>query len=53
MEEPEIVEDVHREYIDAGARVITLHPSVGGRDRDESYLEWLSGNVEALREALQ
>jgi S-methylmethionine-dependent homocysteine/selenocysteine methylase len=25
MEEPEIVEDVHREYIDAGARVITLN----------------------------
>jgi len=38
---------------ESGARVITLHPSVGGRDSDESYLEWLSGNVEALREALQ
>lgn len=34
-----------------GATVITLYPSVGGRDRDQTYLEWLEGNLDALLEA--
>jgi ABC-type Zn uptake system ZnuABC Zn-binding protein ZnuA len=37
----------------SGARMITLYPSVGGRDRRESYLEWLEGNMDALIEALE
>jgi len=36
----------------AGARVVTLYPSVGGRDKDETYLEWLQGNIDALKDAL-
>ncbi len=37
----------------AGARVITLYPSVGGRDKNESYVDWLRGNLDALAEGLK
>jgi ABC-type Zn uptake system ZnuABC Zn-binding protein ZnuA len=37
----------------SGAVVIKLYPSVGGRDKNESYLGWLRGNLEALKEALK
>ena len=35
----------------SGAKVITLYPSIGGRNESENYLEWLRGNVNALVEA--
>ncbi len=35
----------------AGAKVVTLYPSIGGRDKNESYLDWLRGNINALLEA--
>jgi zinc/manganese transport system substrate-binding protein len=38
---------------DTGARVITLYPSIGGRNKDETYLEWLKGNMSALEDALR
>jgi ABC-type Zn uptake system ZnuABC Zn-binding protein ZnuA len=37
---------------DTGARVITLYPSIGGRNKDETYLEWLKGNMAALEDAM-
>ena len=36
-----------------GAKVITLYPSIGGRSKDESYLEWFEGNIDALLRGLQ
>lgn len=36
----------------AGAKVVTLYPSVGGRDKNETYLDWLQGNIDALKDAL-
>jgi zinc/manganese transport system substrate-binding protein len=38
---------------DTGARVITLYPSIGGRNKDETYIEWLKGNMAALADALR
>ncbi len=38
---------------ETGAKVVVLYPSVGGRAQDESCLDWLTGNVEALIEALE
>jgi ABC-type Zn uptake system ZnuABC Zn-binding protein ZnuA len=38
---------------ETGAKVVTLYPSVGGKSPDETYLESLVGNLEALLEALQ
>jgi len=38
---------------ETGATVVTLYPSVGGRDAGESYLDWLRGNIEAIGEALK
>ena len=38
---------------ETGARVVTLYPSVGGRAEDETYLDWLFGNVNSLIEALE
>ena len=35
----------------SGAKVVTLYPSIGGRDKNESYIDWLRGNVQALIEA--
>jgi ABC-type Zn uptake system ZnuABC Zn-binding protein ZnuA len=37
---------------ETGAKVITLYPSIGGRDKAETYLEWLQGNIDALKGAL-
>jgi zinc/manganese transport system substrate-binding protein len=34
-----------------GANVIVLYPSIGGRNQNESYIEWLQGNIKALLEA--
>ncbi|MDD4050741.1 MAG: metal ABC transporter substrate-binding protein [candidate division Zixibacteria bacterium] len=31
-----------------GATVVTLYPSIGGRNEGESYIDWLRGNVKAL-----
>jgi len=36
-----------------GANVVRLYPSVGGRDQDESYVQWLEGNLDALLEAAE
>lgn len=36
-----------------GAKVVTLYPSIGGRNERESYIDWLRGNVEALLEAIK
>ena len=33
---------------ETGARVVTLYPSLGGRRPNESYVEFLRGNVDAL-----
>ncbi|HSG98610.1 MAG TPA: metal ABC transporter substrate-binding protein [candidate division Zixibacteria bacterium] len=38
---------------ETGANVVTIYPSLGGRDPGEDYLGWLRGNVFALREALR
>ncbi len=37
---------------ETGARVVVLYPSIGGRRSDETYIEWLRGNIDALLEAL-
>jgi ABC-type Zn uptake system ZnuABC Zn-binding protein ZnuA len=37
----------------AGATVVTVYPSVGGRDKDESYIDWLRGNIEAIAAGLK
>ncbi len=34
-----------------GAGVVTLYPSIGGRHENESYIDWLCGNIEALLQA--
>ncbi len=34
-----------------GSKVVTLYPSIGGRNKNESYIDWLRGNVNALVEA--
>jgi ABC-type Zn uptake system ZnuABC Zn-binding protein ZnuA len=34
-----------------GAKVVTLYPSIGGRDKNESYIDWLRENVQALLDA--
>lgn len=34
-----------------GAKVIILYPSIGGRNKSESYTEWLTGNIQALLDA--
>lgn len=38
---------------ETGATVVPLYPSIGGRDRNESYADWLRGNIEALTGALK
>ncbi len=35
------------------AKVITLYPSVGGRSKNETYLQWLEGNIDMLANALK
>jgi len=37
----------------AGAKVVTLYPSIGGRDKSESYRDWLEGNINTLIEGLK
>lgn len=34
-----------------GAKIVTLYPSIGGRNADEDYFDWLRGNISALIEA--
>ena len=34
-----------------GVKVVTLYPSIGGRDKNETYVDWLRGNVQALVDA--
>ncbi len=43
------------EKISAGskAKVVSLYPSVGGRDKNETYLQWISANVEAVLEVVR
>ncbi len=43
------------EKIAAGsnAKVVTLYPSIGGRAKNETYLQWVTGNIEAILEALR
>jgi ABC-type Zn uptake system ZnuABC Zn-binding protein ZnuA len=36
-----------------GASVITLYPSIGGRSKGESYVQWFEGNIDALLGGLQ
>jgi len=36
-----------------GATVVTLYPSIGGRQNGESYGEWFEGNVDALLSGLR
>ncbi len=36
-----------------GAKVATLFPSIGGRNKDETYGQWLESNIDAILEALQ
>ncbi len=38
---------------ETGAKVVVLYPSIGGRAEQETYLDWLTGNVNALTEALE
>ncbi len=33
-----------------GAKVVVLYPSIGGRDANESYMDWLGYNINALKE---
>ncbi len=35
------------------ARVVTMYPSIGGRNKSESYLEWFEGNLDALLDGLK
>lgn len=38
---------------ETGAQVVALYPSIGGRDKNEDYIQWLRGNIEALTGALK
>jgi ABC-type Zn uptake system ZnuABC Zn-binding protein ZnuA len=38
---------------ETGAKVLIVYPSVGGRNKDETYLQWLKGNIDALKGVLQ
>jgi zinc/manganese transport system substrate-binding protein len=38
---------------ETGATVVTVYPSVGGCVENETYTQWLAGNVQALLEALK
>lgn len=52
--EPYFDQRVPRKIADeTGARVVTLYPSIGGRDKNEDYIGWLRGNVTAILEALK
>ena len=52
--EPYFERRVPQRIADAsGAKVMTLYPSIGGRNKSEDYLTWLRGNVNALVEAVR
>jgi hypothetical protein len=36
---------------ETGAKVVTVYPSIGGRAKDESYQDWLEGNIDAILNA--
>lgn len=36
---------------ETGAKVVTVYPSIGGRDQNESYAQWLEYNVDVLLNA--
>jgi ABC-type Zn uptake system ZnuABC Zn-binding protein ZnuA len=36
---------------ETGTNVVTLYPSIGGREENESYYQWLEGNIRVLLEA--
>lgn len=38
---------------DSGAKLVTLYPSLGARDQDETYLQWFEANLDVLLEAFQ
>jgi ABC-type Zn uptake system ZnuABC Zn-binding protein ZnuA len=38
---------------DTGARLVTLYPSLGARDKNETYLEWFEENINVLLEAFE
>ena len=35
---------------ETGAKVVVVYPSIGGRQKDESYIDWLKGNISTLLE---
>lgn len=37
---------------ETGAKVVTLYPSIGGRNKEEDYEQWLDANISTLIEAL-
>jgi len=37
----------------SSAKVVTLYPSIGGRDKNETYLQWVTGNIETILGALR
>ncbi len=37
----------------SNAKVVTLYPSIGGRTKGESYLQWITANVDAVLEAVR
>lgn len=38
---------------DTGAKLVTLYPSLGARNKNETYLEWFEGNLNVLLEAFK
>ncbi len=36
-----------------GATVVTLYPSIGGRHKGETYIQWLEGNIDELLRVVQ
>jgi len=38
---------------ETGAKVVTIYPSIGGNDKNESYTDWLEGNINTLLEDLK
>ncbi|MCP4684118.1 MAG: zinc ABC transporter substrate-binding protein [bacterium] len=38
---------------EGGAKLVTLYPSLGARDKNETYLQWLEGNLDVLIEAFK
>ncbi len=46
--DPAVPQRIARE---SDAVVVKLYPSIGGRQKDETYVDWLSANLDALLEA--